>query len=121
MIVMRPIAEPAVVEDLNRGRFAAPEGYVVMDGPNYLGYGLFAVEGDVVQVLDCGGPVTETANGGVLDGLVRACAAAGQDRGATSFCVNTDNAALAHWWQVFCPGKTPPLALDEFFGGCAHE
>ena len=39
MIAMRPILEPDVLELLNDGRFDGDiEGYVVMDGPNYLGH-----------------------------------------------------------------------------------
>ena len=38
MIVMRPIQEPLVLEEINRGRFSGEvEGYVVMDGPDYKG------------------------------------------------------------------------------------
>ncbi len=118
MLVMHLVNEPEVVESLNRGRFAQPLGYVVMDDENYLGYGLFAVEGKAVRVLDCGGPLAGEAQGGVLDGLVRACVAAGQERGAARFEVNGQNEALARWWQCFCPGKTPPLAIGVLFSGC---
>ena len=52
---MRPILEPDVLELLNDGRFDGDiEGYVVMDGPNYLGHMLYRIDGDFVDVLDCG-------------------------------------------------------------------
>ena len=39
MIAMRPIREYDVIDLLNNGRFEGEvEGYVVMDGPKYLGH-----------------------------------------------------------------------------------
>ena len=48
MIAMRPIDQPAVLDEINAGRFSGPvEGYVVMDGPQYLGNFLYKVENGV--------------------------------------------------------------------------
>ena len=84
MIAMRPILEPDVLELLNDGRFDGDiEGYVVMDGPNYLGHMLYRIDGDFVDVLDCG--LQESA---LVDGGVRACVAAGENAGCSEFTVN---------------------------------
>ncbi len=54
MIAMRPIREYDVIDLLNNGRFEGEvEGYVVMDGPKYLGHMLYRVDGAVTQVLEC--------------------------------------------------------------------
>ena len=69
MIAMRPIREYDVIDLLNNGRFEGEvEGYVVMDGPKYLGHMLYRVDGAVTQVLECG--VEEKM---FVDGAVRAC------------------------------------------------
>ena len=48
MIAMRPIREYDVIDLLNNGRFEGEvEGYVVMDGPKYLGHMLYRVDGAV--------------------------------------------------------------------------
>ncbi len=55
MIAMRPIREYDVIELLNAGRFSGDvEGYVVMNGPEYLGHMLYRVDGAVTRVLECG-------------------------------------------------------------------
>ena len=104
MIAMRPILEPDVLELLNDGRFDGDiEGYVVMDGPNYLGHMLYRIDGDFVDVLDCG--LQESA---LVDGGVRACVAAGA------------NAGLARWYEVFFPHSMQPVAIKALFSGCVH-
>ena len=114
MLAMRPIDEPDVVELLNDGRFDGPvEGYIMMDGPNYLGHALFKVEDGVTTVLDSG--VEEMQN---VDGILRACVAAGENRGAKHFAVNQDHPQLAQWWQVFCKGLQPPAPVDHIFNLC---
>ena len=68
MIAMRPILEPDVLELLNDGRFDGDiEGYVVMDGPNYLGHMLYRIDGDFVDVLDCGLQESALVDGGVRE------------------------------------------------------
>lgn len=90
MIAMRPIREYDVIDLLNNGRFEGEvEGYVVMDGPKYLGHMLYRVDGAVTQVLECG--VEEKM---FVDGAVRACVAAGENAGATSFRVNGEDKSL---------------------------
>ena len=80
MIAMRPIREYDVIDLLNNGRFEGEvEGYVVMDGPKYLGHMLYRVDGAVTQVLECG--VEEKM---FVDGAVRACVAAGENAGTKS-------------------------------------
>lgn len=118
MIAMRPIREYDVIELLNAGRFAGDvEGYIVMDGPAYLGHMLYRVDGAVTQVLDCG--VENTA---LVDGAVRACVAAGRHAGAAAFAVETADARLAEWRRVFF-GDAPdaPIPNEKLFGGCEEH
>ena len=116
MIAMRPILEPDVLELLNDGRFDGDiEGYVVMDGPNYLGHMLYRIDGDFVDVLDCG--LQESA---LVDGGVRACVAAGENAGCSEFTVNMQDAALARWYEVFFPHSMQPVAITALFSGCVH-
>ena len=116
MIAMRPILEPDVLERLNDGRFDGDiEGYVVMDGPNYLGHMLYRIDGDFVDVLDCG--LQESA---LVDGGVRACVAAGENAGCSEFTVNMQDAALARWYEVFFPHSMQPVAIKALFSGCVH-
>ena len=75
MIVMRPIQEPLVLEEINQGRFSGEvEGYVVMDGPDYKGSFLYKVENGVTWVLD-----EQLTDPSLIDGAVRAAVAAGAD------------------------------------------
>lgn len=117
MVVMRPIEEPAVLDELDAGRFGGAKGglrgYVVMEGPVYHGYALFRVADGVTAVLDCG--LNEKP---LVDGAVRACVAAGENAGAARFCVDTRSEALAEWLRVFCPGRTQPVENSVLFGGC---
>lgn len=114
MLAMRPIDEPDVVALLNDGRFEGEiEGYIMMEGPTYLGHALFEVKDGVTTVLDTG--VEESQN---LDGIVRACVAAGENRGAKKFAVNMEHPPLAKWWDVFCKGITPPAPVDHIFELC---
>lgn len=114
MLAMRPINEPDVVALLNDGRFSGEvEGYIMMDGPTYLGHALFCIQDGVTTVLDSG--VEDTQN---LDGIVRACIAAGDNRGAKSFAVNMEHAPLAKWWDVFCKDMQAPVGTDHLFTFC---
>lgn len=114
MLAMRPIDEPDVVALLNDGRFeGAIEGYIMMEGPVYLGHALFKVEDGVTTVLDSG--VEASPN---LDGIVRACIAAGDNRGAKSFSVNKAHPPLEKWWDVFCKGLEGPVSVDHIFNLC---
>ncbi len=114
MLAMRPIDEPDVVDLLNDGRFeGAVEGYIMMDGPAYLGHALFIVDGNVTTVLDSG-----VENEQQMDGIVRACIAAGEHRGAKQFAVNMEHDKLARWWNVFCKGIEAPAPVDHIFTLC---
>lgn len=114
MIAMRPIREYDVLALLNGGRFPDDtEGYVVMDGPSYLGHMLYRVDGGVTFVLECG-----VEQPPLIDGAVRACVAAGQNAGAQAFCVNGADARLAQWQAVFAPGAAQPVPNGTLFGGC---
>lgn len=114
MLAMRPIDEPDVIELINNGRFTGDvEGYIMMDGPTYLGHALFTVKDGVTTVLDS--DVKESVN---LDGIVRACIAAGDNRGAKRFAVNEEHPPLAEWWQVFCKGLAAPVSVDHIFTFC---
>lgn len=111
MLAMRPIDEPDVVALLNDGRFEGEiQGYIMMEGPNYLGYALFMVQGDVSTVLDS--DVKESQN---LDGIVRACIANGESHGAKHFAMNMQHPPLAQWWGIFCKGLEPPVHVTHIF------
>ena len=100
MIAMRPIREYDVIDLLNNGRFEGEvEGYVVMDGPKYLGHMLYRVDGAVTQVLECG--VKEKM---FVDGAVRACVAAGEN--------------LAEWKNVFFPEAQGDVPNGSIFHTC---
>lgn len=117
MITMHPIHEPAVLESLHAARFGeATRGYVVMDGPDYLGHLLFTVNGAVTTVQECSLPDTA-----LVDGGVRACVAAGENAGATHYALNETDAALAKWQGVFCKGKQAPFANSDLFHQCQGE
>lgn len=114
MLAMRPIDEPDVVDLLNDGRFNGNiEGYIMMEGPTYLGHALFEVKDGVTTVLDTG--VEETP---ALDGIVRACIAAGDNRGAKMFRVNLAHPPLNNWWNVFCKGLEGPVSVNHIFNLC---
>ena len=114
MIAMRPIREYDVIDLLNNGRFEGDlEGYVVMYGPAYLGHMLYRVDGDVTSVLDCG--VEKTM---FIDGAVRACIAAGENAGASSFCVNEADEKLAEWKSVFFKAEKMPVLNAKIFHTC---
>ena len=89
------------------------EGYVVMDGPKYLGHMLYRVDGAVTQVLECG--VEEKM---FVDGAVRACVAAGENAGATSFRVNGEDEKLAEWKNVFFPEAQGDVPNSSIFHTC---
>lgn len=120
MIVMRPIAEPAVLDDLDAGRFGGAargvRGYVVMEGARYHGHALFRVLQGVTEVLEC--RLDETP---LVDGAVRACVAAGEHAGARYFRVRCEDRALAQWYQVFCGRHSQPVANGVLLGSCAAE
>lgn len=114
MLAMRPIDEPDVVALLNDGRFTGEvEGYIMMEGPTYLGHALFTVENGVTTVLDSG-----VENEQQMDGIVRACIAAGEHRGAKQFAVNRQHEKLARWWDVFCKDAQSPASVDLIFTFC---
>ena len=101
MIAMRPIREYDVIDLLNNGRFEGEvEGYVVMDGPKYLGHMLYRVDGAVTQVLECG--VEEKM---FVDGAVRACVAAGK-RGGRKAC---------RMEERFLPGSAGRRSQQQYF------
>lgn len=122
MLHIQPIDEPDVIALLNAGRFDGEvDGYIMMevgrDEPVYLGHALFRVQDGVTTVLDTG--VEDTP---LLDGIVRACVAAGEARGAKQFAVNGEHPPLAAWWDVFCKGMTPPAPVEHIFDfGCAED
>lgn len=114
MIAMRPILEQDVIDLLNDGRFEGElDGYVVMEGSNYLGYILYRLEKPVVRVLDCG--VENTA---CIDGAVRACVAAGQNAGCTCFSIREEDERLCKWRSIFCKGEPDPVPIDKIFSLC---
>lgn len=103
MIQMHPILEPLVLASLGSEQYGeSTEGYVVMDGAAYLGHILYRVENNVTQVLACALPDDHA----LVDGAVRACVAAGENRGAAQFQICADEGALAEWHDAICPGQT---------------
>ena len=114
MIAMRPILEQDVIDLLNDGRFEGElDGYVVMEGPEYLGYILYRLEKPLVRILDCG--VENTA---CIDGAVRACIAAGQNAGCSCFAVNQGDGRLSKWHSIFCKGSSETVPIDKIFSLC---
>lgn len=114
MLAMHPIKEPDVVVLLNDNRFEGEvEGYIMMDGPTYLGHALFKVKEGVTTVLDSA--IEEDPQ---LDGIVRACIASGENRGAKQFAVNRQHPPLARWWNVFCKDIPAPAPVDHIFTFC---
>lgn len=114
MLAMHPILEPDVIELINNNRFSGPlEGYVMTDGPTYLGSALFTVENGITNVL--ASDVAETQN---LDGIIRACIASGDNRGAKHFTVNHAQPELDTWWKVFCTNQPIPAPVSHLFTFC---
>lgn len=114
MLAMHLIDEPDVISLLNNNRFDGDiEGYILMDGPTYLGHALFKVEDGVTTVLDSG-----VENEAQLDGIIRACVASGENRFAEKFRVNQNHPPLAKWWQVFCKGLGEPAPVTHIFELC---
>lgn len=114
MLTMRPIDEPDVIQLLNDNRFGGSvNGYVMMEGPVYLGHALFCVKEKTVTLLD-----TDIKDPLHVDGIARACIAAGQHRGARAFAVNEADPALAKWWQAYGNAGTAPVAIDQLFHSC---
>ena len=94
MIAMRPIDQPAVLDEINAGRFSGPvEGYVVMDGPQYLGNFLYKVENGVTWVLD-------------------------EQLADPSLCINPDSPRLAYWKQVMFKNGPDILENKKLFHSC---
>ena len=114
MISMKPIEEPDVLALLCRDRFDGPlEGYIMTDGKEYLGYCLFVREGEVTRVLDA-----EAQENMMVDGLVRAAVAKGENEGANAFSVNREIPALAAWAGAFVPAESEPIKNTKIFGNC---
>ncbi len=114
MITIKPIDEPDVLALLNRERFDGPlEGYIMTDGKEYLGYCLFVREETVTRVLDA-----EASENVMLDGLVRAAVAKGENEGADFFSLNREIPALADWAAAFVPGECEPVKNSRIFGNC---
>lgn len=111
---MKPIGEPDVVALLAKGRFdGALEGYVMTDGAEYLGYCLFRLAENITEVLDA-----EAPDNMMLDGLVRAAVAKGENEGADSFRVSREVPALCKWAEAFLPGEQGPVKNTKIFGNC---
>ncbi len=127
MLLVKYIDEPAVLAELlaAREKVGAPacggaEGFVVTDGPRYLGHILFcaAAQGGsaVTTVLDAS--LNGEAEPEALDLAVRACVAAGQRRGCERFCVDMGSAALARWWRGRFGAADAPQPANALLG-CA--
>ncbi len=116
MLAMLPIKEPEVVESLNQGRYQGNiQGFVVMNGPSYLGYALYKLEDTVTTVLE-----SDVSDPPLLDGLIRACIAAGDNRGVKNFAVNTRQKELKTWWEGTCKDKESPVSVEHIFSYCNH-
>jgi hypothetical protein len=111
---MKPVLEQAVIDSLAQGRFDGElDGYVIMDGPSYLGHALYRVSEGVTWVLEC-----STAQNQLVDGAVRACVAAGENAGATAFALNEEDAALKKWREVFFKQEEQPIPNSKLFQKC---
>ena len=127
MLSVTYIDEPAVLADLlsRSGRRGGAEGFVVMDGPRYLGHVLFSLtlrgEGEtVLAVLETS--VDGAAQPDALDLAVRACVAAGRRRGCGRFCVDMADETLARWWRAKFGGAAEPQPAAKLMAcGSARE
>lgn len=114
MIRMQPIEEPLVLESLDDGRFGGPlRGYVIMNGPEYLGHCLFRVRQGCTWVLEA-----VLKDPSLLDGAVRAAVAAGENAGAERFCVNEEQPELRRWKQAMFPVLEMPIENGRLFHLC---
>ena len=114
MLSMQPINEQDVIALINDDRFTGDvEGYVMTNSGEYLGHALFKVEDNVTFVLDSG--VEEMV---MLDGIVRACIASGENRGAKDFKVNKEHPPLAKWWDIYCKNFDETAPTDHLFTFC---
>ena len=128
MLLVKYIDEPAVLAELLAMREKAgaavrggAEGFVVTDGPRYLGHILFCAaargeDGEVTAVLDAS--LDGEAEPEALDLAVRACVAAGQRRGCGRFCVDMGSAVLARWWRGKFGAADAPQPANALLG-CA--
>ncbi len=89
------IAEPAVLEELNAGRFEGDvSGCVVMENEHYRGHVLFSRNGACAHILD-----STVSGDDALSLALRACLAKCLRLGAVHFDVNMQNDALRMFWQ----------------------
>lgn len=115
MISMKPILAQEVITQLNENRFPGDlDGYIIMNGEEYLGYALYCVADKITTVLCC-----QANENALVDGVVRACIAAGEQEGATSFSVNMEEAGLKQWYSVFMKEAAMPVANEKLFSGAA--
>ena len=114
MIRMIPVEEPQVLDSLVQGRFSGDvRGYVILDGPEYRGHCLYAVEPGLTRVLE-----VRLSDPSLLDGAVRAAVAAGENAGASAFTV-ADQPELLGWRDARfrgCPDPIPNARLFHFCG-----
>ena len=74
-------------------------------------------EYDVIDLLN-NGRFEGEVEGYVVDGAVRACVAAGENAGATSFRVNGEDEKLAEWKNVFFPEAQGDVPNSSIFHTC---
>ncbi len=113
MIRMIPVEEPEVLDSLVQGRFSGDvRGYVILDGPEYRGHCLFAVEPGCTRVLE-----VRVSDPSLLDGAVRAAVAAGENAGASVFAL-ADQPELLRWREAWFRGCPDPIPNDRLFHFC---
>lgn len=114
MIAMRPIDEEDVIGVLNNERFSGDiDGYVVMNGAEYLGFALYQINDEVTTVLD-----TDISDNLLVDGIIRACVAAGERQGTDLFDISEENPNLDKWRRVFCKNLSAPYKNEIIFHEC---
>ncbi|MEG2053409.1 MAG: hypothetical protein RR052_00560 [Oscillospiraceae bacterium] len=121
MISMRPILEPDVIALLNNNRFEGEiQGYTITNGKEYLGNCIFKTEDKLITVLDATAEGTQNnpPDYSILDGVIRAAIANGQNAGATNFKILTTTPSLEKWLNAFCKGKKGEISIDELFTKC---
>lgn len=116
MITMKPIEAEEVLEIFNKGRFEGDvEGYILSDGKGCLGYCLYRIDKDLARIL-----AAEVQDEALLDGAIRSCLAAAQDRGAAGFWVEDSSEPVVRWKQKWCGGISAPIPFDRIFHTCCH-
>ncbi len=114
MITIKPIEEQEIIDIFNRGRFEGDlDGVIVSDGTGCTGYSLYRLEDRLVRVL-----YAQTKDPTLLDGILRATVAIGQNAGAEGFWVEDSTPEMTDWRKKWCKEAQSPISFDVIFHTC---